>query len=301
MKLSALTLSAIAVVPVGLLGVEIMGPQTEFHDAFSVNVLVEGRALNPMGLEFVADKSRLLVTAAGYDCVRVVGQDGGVGTLCDTLGEYPVGVHNGEGPFSGSFYVAGAVAGGIEEVDAFGNTQTFALGEMGISDIHFAPGLARRAYDLYALEWSTGNIWRVDKDGTATAFAALPLGGRPQYRAGKLEFSTEGPFGTYLYVSEMSTGDIWRIGSDGVPAVFASTGTPGIEGMAFSPGGAFGKYLYVGNSSTGQIVRVAPDGTVTPWTGRFRGVADIEFGTDGGGGYRMFVADGLVTVYVIEA
>lgn len=301
MRLSTFTLSAMAVIPVGLLGVDILEPHSDLGDAFAVNVLAGGLD-HPMGLEIVVDDPKLagkvLVSASASDCIRMVSEDGSVSTLCDTLGAFPVGLHGPEGDFGDYVYIANAMAGGIERVDEHGDSKVFALGGMGIADIHFAalrPGHLEDV-DLYALEWSSGIVWRVDHSGAATIFSTLPLGARPQHRGFKLDASVSGPFGRYLYVTEMATGDVWRIHPNGTPACFACTGTPGLEGMAFSPGGAFGKFLYVGNSATGGILRVAPDGTVTPWTAIFDGVADIEFTPDG----RMLVADGIKNVFVIE-
>jgi hypothetical protein len=336
------TWSVLLCAPVALLGTWIMQSPAPIDGAFGVSVLAGGLD-QPTGLALAPSASKLggelFVTEAGRDRIVKIAQDGTVSVQCCTLGAMPVSLICPEGAMGQYLFVGDALTGGIECHDAVGGSTQFALAGCGIADLAYGSWYPDRvdAADLFAFEWRTGDVWRVDAQGNAAVFAAIPMGPRlfarrdqpmldvlamlprarlflprtrlplfdeaaqrPQYQDGHMAFSKGAPFGRYLYVTDSVDGDIYRIGPDGVPAVLARTRSPGLEALAFSPGGGFGKFLYVGNTTTGEILQVAHDGTVVPWASGFAGVADLQFGSDGGSGFRMYVADGIHSVFVIE-
>jgi DNA-binding beta-propeller fold protein YncE len=235
----------------------------------------------------------LYVAESGAD--RVVAVDpktGVVEPVGGTLGTFPVGIGCYGGPFAQYMYLGSAFSGGIERMSVNGVTTPFALAGIPIAGLDF--GNAQFGHDLYAGEWMAGNVWRIDAQGNATLFAAVPG------QARTLEFSQGGAFGHNLYVTEYLSGNVYRIDPQGNVTLFASTGSTGLEGLAFGPGGAFGANLYVGNQLTGQILEITPTGSIGSWANGFPGVADLHFMPGTKGGFTMILVDGIGSLFTVR-
>ena len=251
-----------------------------------LDAALHGAGAGPMG-------QNVFVAESGLNRIVEVDIRTGVVTPVCPAADFPVGVACWGGPFAQYMYVGCAFSGGgIERISADGVGMPFALAGRNVAGLDFGKGPF--GSDLYAGEWTLGNVWRVDPDGNETLFATVP--GESRY----LRFSQGGDFGHFLYVTDYATGYIHRIDPQGNVTLFAQTGAYGLEGLAFGPGGEFGKELYVGSLATGEIFRVAADGTVTLWATGFPGVADILFKPGGGGGFSMYFVDGNSAVHVIS-
>ncbi len=273
---------------------------------FKVTVLASGLS-QPKGIVSALHRAGagpfghdLYVAESGANQIQKVSKTGGATPFAST-GSFPVGVAFFGGTFAKYLYVGNAFSGGITRIDTSGTmVMPFALPGMSISGLDFGRG--KFGPYLYAGEWPVGNIHRVDSTGTPVPpmpFASIP--GQSRY----LKFSHGNGFGTLLYVTEIINGDIYQVNHTGAWNIFASIGSPCLEGLDFSPGGAFGHYLYVGDVCNGNIYRVAPDGTWIVWASGFPGVADIHFepvakGVASGGGFTMYVVDGVSAVYAIS-
>ena len=233
----------------------------------------------------------LYVAESGANRIVAVDPETGLKTPFIETAPFPVGIVGWGGPFGQELMVGSAFGGGIQEIDRDGVRATMMPG-MSVSGLDFGHGVFGEY--LYAGEWATGNVWRVDALGKFTLFAQIP-NGQSRY----LRFSKGGDFGTFLYVTDYTSGKIYRIDPAGTVELFASTGSPALEGLEFGPGIPFGRHLYTGDLSNGNLYQVDPSGTVKLWATGFPGVADIHFAPGAGDGYRMYIADGHRSVYVI--
>jgi sugar lactone lactonase YvrE len=233
----------------------------------------------------------LFVAESGANRIIALDPESGQKLPFAETAPFPVGIVGWGGPFGQMLMVGSAFGGGIQEFDRDGLRATMMPG-MSIAGIDFGHGVFGEY--LYAGEWTTGNIWRVDALGEYTLFAQIP-NGQSRY----LRFSHGGDFGTFLYVTDYASGKIYRIDHAGVVRLFARTESQSLEGLEFGPGVPFGRHLYTGDLLTGNLYQVDPDGTVKLWATGFPGVADIHFAPGAGDGYRMYVVDGHRSVYVV--
>lgn len=163
----------------------------------------------------------------------------------------------------GVFSIAGAEAsvmyvsnedGRIFQVGATGIVTPFAT----LSANSISPSLAFDGNGtLYATEYVSNRISRINRDGQITPFATnirSPDG---------LAFDQSGN----LFTSTVLFGDVDKISPDGVVSTFATkmqlSGSGSLDyapaGLAFGPDGN----LYVAMSRNGKIMRIAPNGSVS--------------------------------------
>lgn len=260
---------------------------------FNVTSLASGLS-GPKGIvsaHFQAGNSAfgrdLYVAESGANHIRQVSKTGGSVLFASGTLNFPVGVAFGPESLFGTYlYVGNAFGGGVSKVDSSGTVSAFAAAGQNIAGLDFGRG-AGFGRDLYAAEWTAGQILRIGPGGGAgTLFATMPALMESRY----LKFSQAHGFGHYLYVSGIN-GNINRIDTAGNVGLFVNLGVSGLEGFDFSLGGAWGHYLYAGNVSTGDIYQIAPDGTFTVWASGFASVADIHFEPSGKGGFTMYVVD----------
>ena len=233
----------------------------------------------------------LYVARSDNDKIYRVSKKGGATEFAD-VGDFPVGVafgtHNG---FQGYLYVglAYATSNAVVRVDPSGVVSNFAAIDH-IAGIAFSPDGSGYGKYLYAAQWTTGYIYRIDSAGNVyTWHTSIP--GESRY----IKFSHGGPFGKLLYLSETWSGKIDIVWPDASVSTFVDTGDYEIEGLEISPGGVWGHYLFVGvafGADAGKILRIDPAGNVEVWADGFGAVADIHFQPGGKGGFTMYIVTG---------
>lgn len=114
---------------------------------------------------------------------------------------------------------------------------------------------------LYASDFSSGNILRVNPDGTTKVFASTvarqkAIAHAPGFCGGDFVASN------FNFDGDPNTGSIFSISADGQTVTQQITGLEGLQFMTLSPGGAFGDYVYVAAEDDIQQPEEMNDGLV---------------------------------------
>lgn len=133
--------------------------------------------------------------------------------------EFPVGMAFGNGSFGDYLYVglaeANSTSYGIVRIAPNGTVDNFALKGMAIAPVAIDP--PGYSPGLYAGEYLTGQIWKVDPNGTASLFMSL--------QSTQVRYMKFGPaaFGGQMYYTDYNTGNVYVVSSNGTPTMFAQT------------------------------------------------------------------------------
>jgi len=299
-KVSALSLLMAIIFAFAVIPVYAPANEPTVPDGFKATKLAEGLATAD-GLKGITSAlfragnghfgHYLYVARSDNGKIYRVSKEGGATEFAD-VGDFPVGVAFGtSNGFQGYLYVGLAYQTeyAVVRVDPNGKVSNFA-NISRIAGIAFSPDGSSYGKYLYAAQWPTGYIYRIDSRGNVyTWHTSIP--GESRY----IKFSHGGPFGKLLYLSETWSGKIDIVYPDASVSTFVDTGYYGIEGLEISPGGVWGHYLFVGvafGANAGKILRIDPEGNVEVWADGFGSVADIHFQPDGKGGFTMYIVTG---------